>query len=62
MNLEQREIVYRSIQKLEGLLAYAVRHGETAEAERIRIVGVARNVKGATVEFGGGGSGNWTYR
>lgn len=24
--------------------------------------GVARNVKGATVEFGGGGSGNWTYR
>ena len=27
MNLEQREIVYRSIQKLEGLLAYAVRHG-----------------------------------
>lgn len=36
MNLEQRERVYRSIQKLEGLLAYAVRHGETAEAERIR--------------------------
>lgn len=36
MNLEQREIVYGSIQKLEGLLAYAVRHGETAEAERIR--------------------------
>ncbi len=27
MNLEQREKVYRSIQKLEGLLAYAVRHG-----------------------------------
>jgi hypothetical protein len=24
--------------------------------------GLARNVKGATVEFGGGGSGNWTYR
>lgn len=36
MNLEQRERVYRSIQKLEGLLAYAVRHGEKAEAERIR--------------------------
>ena len=36
MNLEQREKVYRSIQKLEGLLAYAVRHGETAEAERLR--------------------------
>ena len=36
MNLEQREIVYRSIQKLEGLWAYAVRHGETAEAERLR--------------------------
>ena len=36
MNLEQRERVYRSIQKLEGLWAYAVRHGEKAEAERIR--------------------------
>ncbi len=36
MNLEQREIVYRSIQKLEGLLAYAVRHGDEAEASRIR--------------------------
>ena len=36
MNLEQRERVYRSIQKLEGLLAYAVRHGETAGASRIR--------------------------
>ena len=36
MNLEQRERVYRSIQKLEGLLAYAVQHGETAEAERLR--------------------------
>ena len=28
MNLEQREKVYRSIQKLEGLLVYAVRHGK----------------------------------
>ena len=36
MNLEQRERVYRSIQKLEGLLAYAVRHGDEAEAERLR--------------------------
>ena len=36
MNLEQRERVYRSIQKIEGLLAYAVRHGETAEADRLR--------------------------
>ena len=36
MNLEQREKVYRSIQKLEGLLAYAVRHGDEAEAERLR--------------------------
>ena len=36
MNLGQREIVYRSIQKLEGLLAYAVRHGDELEASRIR--------------------------
>ena len=36
MNLEQREKVYRSIHKLEGLLAYAVRHGDEAEALRIR--------------------------
>ena len=36
MNLEQRERVYRSIQKLEGLLAYAVRHGDEAEVARIR--------------------------
>ena len=35
MNLEQREKVYRSIQKLEGLLAYSVRHGDEAEASRI---------------------------
>ena len=36
MNIEQREKVYRSIQKLEGLLAYAVRHGDEGEALRIR--------------------------
>ncbi len=36
MNLEQREKVYRSIQKLEGLWAYAVRHGDETEASRIR--------------------------
>ena len=36
MNLEQREKVYSSIQKLEGLLAYAVRHGDEVEASRIR--------------------------
>ena len=36
MNLEQREKVYRSIQKLEGLLAYAVRHDDEAEAARLR--------------------------
>ena len=36
MNLEQRERVYRSIQKLEGLLAYAVRHGDEPEVARIR--------------------------
>ena len=35
MNLEQREKVYRSIQKLEWLLVYAVRHGDEAEASRI---------------------------
>ncbi len=36
MNLEQREKRYRDIQKLEGLLAYAVAHGDKIEAERIR--------------------------
>ena len=36
MNMEQRARQYDEIQKLEGLLAYAVAHGETAEAERIR--------------------------
>lgn len=36
MNIEQREKVYRSIQKLEGLLAYAVAHDDEAEASRLR--------------------------
>ena len=36
MNMEQRARQYAEIQKLEGLMAYAVAHGETAEAERIR--------------------------
>ncbi len=36
MNMEQREIEFANIQKLEGLLAYAVAHGDKAEAERIR--------------------------
>lgn len=36
MNMEQRARLYDEIQKLEGLLAYAVAHGENEEAERIR--------------------------
>lgn len=36
MNIEQRARLYDEIQKLEGLLAYAVAHGEKDEAERIR--------------------------
>ena len=36
MNMEQRARLYDEIQKLEGLLAYAVAHGEKDEAERIR--------------------------
>lgn len=36
MNMEQRARQYDEIQKLEGLLAYAVAHNETEEAERIR--------------------------
>lgn len=36
MNMEQRARYMAEIQKLEGLLAYAVAQGETAEAERIR--------------------------
>ena len=36
MNMEQRARYMEEIQKLEGLLAYAVAHGENEEAERIR--------------------------
>lgn len=36
MNMKQRAQQYAEIQKLEGLLAYAVAHNETEEAERIR--------------------------
>ena len=36
MNMEQRALYMAEIQKLEGLLAYAVSHGEKEEAERIR--------------------------
>ena len=36
MNMEQRAQQYAEIQKLEGLLAYAVAHGDNAEEERIR--------------------------
>ena len=36
MNMEQRARYMEEIQKLEGLLAYAVVHGEKAEEERIR--------------------------
>ena len=36
MNMEQRARYMDEIQELEGLLAYAVAHGEKAEEERIR--------------------------
>ncbi len=36
MNLEQRAKIMDHIKKLEGLLAYAVAHGEFEEAERLR--------------------------
>ncbi len=36
MNMEQRRLHMESIHKLEGMLAYAVEHGEFEEAERIR--------------------------
>ena len=36
MNMEQRSQYMAEIQKLEGLLAYAVAHGDKAEEERIR--------------------------
>ena len=35
MNMEQQARQYDEIQKLEGLLAYAVAHGEMEETERI---------------------------
>jgi len=36
MNMEQRSQYVAEIQKLEGLLAYAVAHGEKEEENRIR--------------------------
>ena len=36
MNIEQRAQYMAEIQKLEGLLAYAVAHGEKEEEDRIR--------------------------
>ncbi len=36
MDLEQRENLFHEIQRLEGLLAYAVEHDESDEVERIR--------------------------
>jgi hypothetical protein len=36
MNIEQRAQYMAEIQKQEGLLAYAVAHGDKAEEERIR--------------------------
>ncbi len=36
MNMERRAQYMAEIQKLEGLLAYAVAHGDKAEEERIR--------------------------
>ena len=36
MNLEQREKMMAHIQKLEGLLAYAVAHNDETEAARLR--------------------------
>ena len=36
MNMEQRGRYMEEIQKLEGLLAYAVAHGDNAEEERLR--------------------------
>ncbi len=36
MNMEQRARYMAEIQKLEGLLAYAVANNDAAEAERIR--------------------------
>lgn len=36
MNMEQRVRIMDEIRKFEGLLVYAVAHGETDEEERIR--------------------------
>ena len=36
MNLEQRAKRMEDIRKAEGLLAYAVSHGDEAEADRLR--------------------------
>ena len=36
MNMEQRSQYMAEIQKQEGLLVYAVAHGDKAEEERIR--------------------------
>lgn len=36
MNLEQRNRIFLSINKLEGLLAYAIKIGDKVEEERIR--------------------------
>jgi len=36
MKLEQRQKMMDRINKLEGLLAWAVKNGDEAEAERIR--------------------------
>ena len=36
MNMKQRARQYDEIQKLVGLLAYAVAHGEKEEEDRIR--------------------------
>ena len=44
MNLEQRDRLYRHIQKLEGLLAYAVAHNDDAEAARRTDVDRGRTV------------------
>ncbi len=38
MNLEQRAKIMDHIKKLEGLLAYAVAHGEFEEAERVLVL------------------------
>ncbi len=36
MNMEQRYLHMEAIHKIEGLLAYAVEHGEFEEAQRLR--------------------------